>query len=1416
MTIGRPVRMFATHTVEKLAESAKPLLLLPMRLEYRVVERGRPRQSKMTRKVGPDTEVLFRWYFDDSFAESGIAPPTDSEARALADALATLGGHRWFDVDAAGVSAAFEALARVTSPARAVHLLRSAGARQDAAWERSIGTIAARPAAVALYAYLDGDVSILATGAPIPRDLSYGGELLDPSHWMFDFAAAAQRGMGVRITDADLVAAALGADWILAVGLHPGDAAASLERLVVDGVANGSFAFLRQDTPTNNGVDLTSHELDPGADLRRFHADASEGERGLHGPARRAASDLLATALSLDATVLASAPRSADPGFDDAAAMVRVVMPALLEQLPERATALGPVDGDDLVDFFSAWITARGQLPAVRFGANPYGVLPVTKLAALEADKDATDRAMQQFLAGYSLFLRSELAAEADRQVPVITPGDVDAGAKLEQALKLSPVSCRIDVANRGSDDTAPVGCPYVDHPEHRPTNYLRRLRTMPLSRLPDPTSGDRETPLLYRLALRSAASRLSALGRFADNAGDVRLSARLTERGRGERHFTAVTDPGAGARSLGSLADSSIAAIGTRTTLPGFDARLFERFRAFTGQFEAALVHLESIAARPGGSQQLETLLFETIDLVQHRCDAWATGLAYRRLVRRRRAGLAGLDAGYFGMIRRLRPKSATGATDGYLQAPSPEQASTAAVLRAAHLRFRFEGAFDIRLPSRRLRRALALYEQVQRGSSLAEVLGLAGERWLHDRGLDRFISVLRTELPLRDPASDDRVDIRLFDGRALLDSSLSFVSNNADRGRLEELQAALADDLDAIADFVLCEAVHQRTLGNPEAANAWLQVLSGEPGPGEPVFARTHRHGHGSSHRVMLVVPAADATADLSPREVAEPSLATLASDAMPGFDGAAAVVVLDPAVEPDRPGVEERLRLREDLGITPFDLIVGGGEEVRLRASATFLRRWQTDPAMLAGLGPAPGSLRDLSTSRSVRVDLDRGAVKPLRLLRLAEILHRAASRGRELQVGDLQAAAPVSEPIREDLEAARWARAAERLHRRAALLADRVDAARRAMIQALDAVLVHARNLRAFAAQGAAEITIAAEASALTNAAETLRITLEGVSHLGEPRALVLAAAELTRDPDADEENLRALIDRLGAKLAHLNEAQAAVPVVEPTAAAARAAVDGLQVALRDVLDGRALPVLPPLDQGEATTPTLGPAVALADRFGTWPEAREGMALARDLGGAYRLRAFPVTDAATDDEVGDASADPRPEAAAPRTHFFGTVLSPVAEPASLDAVAGVVIDEWSESRPSQEQTTGIAFNYDAPQSEAPQCLLLCEPPSSDWRRWTPGRAAELVAETIEWMKVRAMTSEMAAPNGPWLAGGNQVAMKVGRRGGPARRIPTQRVDPSRFPHGFLSASFVVDRNIRHGGGLNEGQRTEGFHG
>jgi hypothetical protein len=83
----------------------------------------------------------------------------------------------------------------------------------------------------------------------------------------------------------------------------------------------------------------------------------------------------------------------------------------------------------------------------------------------------------------------------------VIAPGDPDVADKLQEILKLNPVSRRLDVADTGSDATKALGCAYVANTDWQPTDYLESLRAKPLRDLPDPDETDPAPPLLYRLA---------------------------------------------------------------------------------------------------------------------------------------------------------------------------------------------------------------------------------------------------------------------------------------------------------------------------------------------------------------------------------------------------------------------------------------------------------------------------------------------------------------------------------------------------------------------------------------------------------------------------------------------------------------------------------------------------------------------------------------------------------------------------------------------------------------------------------------------------------------------------------------------------------------------------------------------------
>ncbi|MGC1307096.1 MAG: hypothetical protein WA885_07695 [Phormidesmis sp.] len=68
-------------------------------------------------------------------------------------------------------------------------------------------------------------------------------------------------------------------------------------------------------------------------------------------------------------------------------------------------------------------------------------------------------------------------------------------------------------------------------------------------------------------------------------------------------------------------------------------------------------------------------------------------------------------------------------------------------------------------------------------------------------------------------------------------------------------------------------------------------------------------------------------------------------------------------------------------------------------------------------------------------------------------------------------------------------------------------------------------------------------------------------------------------------------------------------------------------------------------------------------------------------------------------------------------------------------------GLLLDEWTEVIPTPEENTGITFNYDQPNAEPPQALLLVTSPqmNGEWR-WND--LVDAVRETIEEARLRAV--------------------------------------------------------------------------
>jgi hypothetical protein len=80
-----------------------------------------------------------------------------------------------------------------------------------------------------------------------------------------------------------------------------------------------------------------------------------------------------------------------------------------------------------------------------------------------------------------------------------------------------------------------------------------------------------------------------------------------------------------------------------------------------------------------------------------------------------------------------------------------------------------------------------------------------------------------------------------------------------------------------------------------------------------------------------------------------------------------------------------------------------------------------------------------------------------------------------------------------------------------------------------------------------------------------------------------------------------------------------------------------------------------------------------------------------------------------------------------------------LAPGADPAPLSCVVGLMIDQWSEVVPLDQVTTGIALQYDAPASQAPQAVLLAVP-ARKGTGWTPHQLRDIVRDTADLVRMR----------------------------------------------------------------------------
>ncbi len=237
--------------------------------------------------------------------------------------------------------------------------------------------------------------------------------------WMIDFEAAEAAGMALRLP-LDAAVAAAGIDALLVFGCSaatPQQGATQLAQLLDAHQATDGLEFLRPGVPTNNTAEMRSAHGAPDA--------AGEAARAALAAAVATAADAdsnahrLAAALGLAPAALAAgiaaAPGAALRHATDQRAMAVALWPAawgyyLQSMAGLVGTGLTPERIAWAREHFAAHLHALGAFAALRCGAQPYGVLPVTLLDDWQPPAGAeAEHAPDLWLKGFLQKLRNNV-----------------------------------------------------------------------------------------------------------------------------------------------------------------------------------------------------------------------------------------------------------------------------------------------------------------------------------------------------------------------------------------------------------------------------------------------------------------------------------------------------------------------------------------------------------------------------------------------------------------------------------------------------------------------------------------------------------------------------------------------------------------------------------------------------------------------------------------------------------------------------------------------------------------------------------------------------------------------------------------------------------------------------------------------
>jgi hypothetical protein len=1161
-------------------------------------------------------------------------------------------------------------------------------------------------------------LEVLRIATPTNNTSASGSGYSKPDDPIASFAVERRTPVPPEATDGSLLASAFGIEAENLRGVaNSGDteqaAAGQMNALVWPSALGYWFESLAQPGPTDRLI----------ADIRRHAVQMVRGRGPL--PPLRVGRQPYAV---LPVTGLQNwRPGSEPPGVVQVARLLQLALPWWLDGVGDAPIVRSGENPDQgILDVLAQAPVSTAVAVRSMVGANvcyvPYATVPGLESPATEANR-------QRWLA---LLASRSLGING---LPYI--GQLVAAADPVPLLRLP-----YTVDPRTPKDQAAVDWDAM-------TAYLRALRRRTTAdlRAENPRGF---TSLLTLLAKRSVmlervrAGMVDTMGSVAGNFVEAHLSLDTPAVVQARMISTTATLRIGEARSVAGafLAGSVKQDDGsTRSTIDELDHKLVSgmldavRYAAYSETLQA----VEAAASLTPDRAAL--LLGEALDVASHRFDAWATSLATRRLSDLRTATPSGVTLGAYGVVEDIArraprvqvaqpPEGApTLFTDdaggGYIHAPSLAQAATAAVLRAGHLshavRDANAGALAIDLSSSRVRTALGLLDGVRQGQPLGALLGYRTERWLHERGADVAVEVVRRLAPppvLTAPGTPEGLPpSAVCDGLALsrlprqeVQDALAGLDQALGQ-KVDQVLDMLLDGVDSVADLLLAESVHQIVRGNPTRAAGALDVLNrGEGGNAEPEVTGTPRTGTSITNRALVLVGHHPPTAPGWPidgvRARAEPRLAAWAGHLLGDPDGISVVVQAD--------GASEAISLAE-LGLGALDLVFEN-------LAARVLRHARNR-------GAGEGASIDLSDKRLASL---LAAAEGLRVL----LTHARVGTGLDLARPQDRGAVVSGPPPLEgsDAEAERFTTRlpdADAGERRA-----RLDAARAGLGQAVAA-------LAEIAPDGPAP-----PESTISEAVDSLACfgLAPGDDPSRTPTASALSALHA------------AAAQRLDESTAAPDDAAALFGEGFPILALAS---PPFPAALADALSADPVAAVPP----DLLAPLGGEAGALENWIEQYGRARPGIGRLADALFAAKLRR---TGASLRLQVIQQPPEPFPDAdAAHRGQWVGLRFPSPLDPnpvtnivaqvlGDLDAERGIAVlavDEFLEVIPSKQTTTGLSFAFDAPSCRPPQAILLAVPPAPGVA-WTIDGVADVIGETVDLAKIRMVDLSSVAWAGRFL--------------------------------------------------------------